>query len=347
MKVLIRLSTIFAIPIIALQFILFSFNTANGDMALYLIRYSNVGRLGPGYFGNLVDIGFNYFMSFAHIFNLNYQGFLILCGILIFSILIFVCKRYNADYFYFFFYFLFSFFFIEAVILRQFIASAVVSLAFVFLTEDNRWQKNLVCLGLLVLASSFHISALLSFLYFFSYKFSLRKLYYGSFIGLVFSYPLITIALPIVTRLLGAKFALYTKEVDASFISFLAKAVFALVSILLFQLLHDYFVKNSQFYQAKHQKLTSLALKATLINTLSMPLMLVNISFERLLLVPVFIYLTTIAVFFRMKAPFTRQRIFIILLIVAWIFLAYRIFVWSDMKYTTFPILTENLLWGN
>ena len=90
MKVLIRLSTIFAIPIIALQFILFSFNTANGDMALYLIRYSNVGRLGPGYFGNLVDIGFNYFMSFAHGFNLDYQGFLILCGILIFSILIFL-----------------------------------------------------------------------------------------------------------------------------------------------------------------------------------------------------------------------------------------------------------------
>ncbi|MDG3132070.1 EpsG family protein [Streptococcus suis] len=347
MKFRINLSTLLAIPLIIIQYILFSFNTANADMTNYIIRYNNVLKLGPRYFGNFIDIGFNYYMFFIHKLNLDYQTFLIISGTLAFFSLIYICKHYGADYFYFFVCFLFSFFFIEVVILRQFLSSVLIALAFIFVKEEKKWYQNLLCLVLLICAISIHISAFLSFLYFFSYKFKLRTLYYGALVGIISSYFMQSAILPVLTKILGAKFAIYTNVMDASIISFLAKVVFLVVSLVLFGLLYKYFCKNSKYYQEKHKKLSELALKSTLINSLFISLMLVDISFERLLIIPVFIYLATIAIFFRFKAPFTKERILLIILICIWIFLSYRIFVWSDMANTTIPILNENLLWGN
>lgn len=346
MKLRVRMSSLIAMPLIIFQYILFSFNTTNADMLQYIIRFENIIRFGPGYFGNLVDIGFNYLIFFIQKFNLDYQGFLIVLGIIIFFLLIQLCRFYNANYLVFFSSFLFSFFFIEAVIVRQFIASALLAVAFVFIADNNSTINKLKSLSFFTLALSMHVSAFLGYVYYLVEKIELKKLYIAATIGMTASFPFTNFILPFLTRLLGAKFALYTNSASTSLVSFISKVVFVIVTALLFQLIYTYIQNNKNLFSTKQIKLAELSLKSTLINALSIPLMMVDISFERLLIVPVFIYLSTISFFFGRRTPMTSNKLIIIFMVFVWLVLSYRIFVWSDSAGTTIPILNQNLLWG-
>lgn len=346
MKLRVRISSLLAVPLIALQFILFSFNTGNADMFHYMIRYKNILRLGPRYFGNLVDIGFNYLIFFVQKFRLDYQGFLIVLGVIIFFLLLRLCRFYEGNYWIFFGSFLVSFFFIEAVIVRQFISSALLAFAFVFISDNRDSLNRFKSLSFLTLSFSMHVSSFLGYFYYIAEKIELKKLYIAAAIGLTLSFPLTNFILPFLTRLLGAKFALYTNSTNNSFVSFVAKAIFILVTVLLFQMIYSYVLKYESYFNTKQIKLAELSLKSTLINGLSIPLMAINISFERLLIVPVFIYLATIAFFFGKKTPLTNNKLIIFFLVIAWLALSYRIFVWSDSAGTTIPILNQNLLWS-
>ncbi|HFI0932055.1 TPA: EpsG family protein [Streptococcus suis] len=346
MNIRVRLSTLIAFPLIILQYILFSFNTENADMLQYNIRYNNIIRFGPRYFGNFVDIGFNYLIFFIQKISSEYQGFLIILGIIIFFLLLQLCRYYNANQLVFFSIFLFTFFFIEAVIVRQFIASALLATGFIFVSEKSNTINKFMSVCIITLALSMHVSAFLGYIYFLSEKVELKKLYYASLIGMILSFPLTNIILPFLTRLLGAKFALYIDSGSSSLVSFISKVLFVLITALLFQLVYTYITKNASFFTLRQRKLAELALKSTLINGLCIPLMMIDISFERLLIVPVFIYLTTLSFFFGKRTSLSYNTIYIFITVLIWIVVSYRIFVWSDSSGTTYPILNFNLLWG-
>ncbi|CQR24516.1 hypothetical protein BN1356_00863 [Streptococcus varani] len=346
MKIRVRLSSLIALPLIAFQYILFSFNTANADMLQYIMRYKNILRLGPRYFENLVDIGFNYLIFYIQILRVDYQGFLIILGILIFFLLIQLCHFYEGSYWIFFSSFILSFFFIEAVIVRQFLSSSILAVAFIFIAKKPTTTNKIKSIGLISLAFSMHVSSFLGYFYYIAEKIELRKLYLAAAVGMTVSFPLTNVVLPFLTRLLGAKFALYTNSTNNSFVSFIAKVVFVVVTVFLFQLIYSYVLENKHFFSTKQIKLAELSLKSTLVNGLFIPLMAINISFERLLIVPVFIYLATIAFFFENKSPMTNNKLFIFFTVLAWLALSYRIFVWSDSAGTTIPILNHNLLWS-
>ncbi|HFH9945766.1 TPA: EpsG family protein [Streptococcus suis] len=342
----IKVTNILALPMIIFQFILFSFNTYNVDMPNYIIRYTNIMKFGPNYFGNLVDSGFNYFMFYVQKLGLDYTGFLIVSGILTYSLLLALCNLYKADYLYFFALFFATFFFLEVVILRQFISSIFLALAFMFFEENTTLKNNIIGIFFLCISISMHIVALLGVVYYFLINFELKKLIKIAIIGLFLSFGLTTRLLKILTNLLGAKFALYTNTFDNSVVSFLAKVIFLVISFILFYEIFKEIISHKKLYTPKQVRLSELALKMTLINSFSLPLMMVDISFERLLILPIFIYLLSIACFLGGRAPFTRKKILIIGIVILWVIISYRIFVWSDSIGTTIPVLNYNLFWS-
>lgn len=334
-------STLIAIPVFIFEFILFSFNTNNADMLNYIARYNNIKILGPNYFGNLVDIGFNYLMHFFIMFGFNYQYFLISIGIIIFFLLNIFCSIYNINKFVFFVFFGCSVFFIESVIVRQFLSSVLLCFAFIYIDQKN--IKSFRALSLILLASSIHITAFIGFLYYFTLKLRRTSLYLISVTGFIFCFITISKILPILTRFLGPKFALYSNLNSFSLVSLLAKTIFLVVTIVLFLLMDNYYNK----YKIKDKTslfLLEISLKTSLINVIFLPLMVVDVSFERLLLVPIFLHLANVSNFFNLKY-FSREKIVILFIIIFWILLAYRIFVWSDSIGTIEPILHNNMLW--
>lgn len=342
----IQLSSVLALPLILGQFILFSFNTYNVDMPHYIIRYQNIARYGPRYFGNLVDIVFNYLMSFFQRFSLNYQDFLLFCGVLIFGLLLSVCRYYKVNQFAFFFFFFITTFFVEAVILRQFFASALVTFAYT-LDRFSRRSKaySLLIIIVLVVACGIHITSFLALFYYFFKDWPIRRLVTVSLFGTMVSFPFIGVILPRLTSLLGAKFALYTSETDGGLISFLAKVIFLLTTTLLFHLIVSYMVANREVFTEKQFKLAELSLKVTFLNYIFLPLMRIDISFERLLIVPIFMYLLVIASLFNGQLRVSQKKIAIFSLCVVWSLLAYRIFVYSDRLGTVEALFANNLLW--
>lgn len=342
----IRLSSILALPLIVFQFILFAFNTSNADMPQYIVRFNNIALLGPRYFNNTVDILFNYLMFYVQKFSMNYQVFLIVCGVIIFYLLLSICRYYKINQFSFFTFFMIATFFIEAVIVRQFLASALISYAFTFheKAQENKRYSLLIWL-LLVVACALHITSFLGLLYYFFIKFSVRKIVSLSVFGTVISFPMVTVLLPRLTALLGSKFALYTSSVDGSWISFIAKTVFLVVTSILMFCIHRYTQRDLTEFSAPQRHIALIALKSSLINFVFLPLMRVDISFERLLIVPIFFYLLTISALFNARVRIPYYKVLLWFFCILWALMTFRIFVYSDRLGTIDALLHYNLLW--
>lgn len=341
---MIRLSSILAFPLIILQFILFSFNTSNADMPHYLVRFNNVALLGPRYFNNAVDILFNYLIFWVQKFSMDYQVFLTVCGVIVFYFLLSICRYYKINQFIFFTFFMVTTFFIEAVIVRQFLASALIAYTFTFYEKESK-RYSLLIWALLLAACALHITSFLGILYYLGSKFSVRRLISLSTLGTIVSFPVVTLLLPRLTAILGSKFALYTSSAGESWVSFAAKTLYLVVTSLLMFFIYRYMNRNQIEFSDRQKQVALLSLKSSLINFVFLPLMRVDISFERLLIVPIFFYLLTISALFNARVKIPYYKVLLWLFCVAWALMTFRIFVYSDRLGTIDALLHYNLLW--
>ena len=145
--------------------IIYAFNTDNADYAAYAKWYMLTGSGGRQ---DRFEIGYTLFMVYANKLGLNFQQFLMIySGIGIFLIAQSLYRYCNYPSFAMLLYFLYPFFF-DIVQIRNFMAEAIIFFALRYLEKFN--IKNLAIFLLLVLlACTFHKTAIVSLMYLFGY----------------------------------------------------------------------------------------------------------------------------------------------------------------------------------
>jgi len=158
---------------ILIMWILFSFNTWNPDMENYKIIYQ-LYEYGLNYNSNNLEIGFKYIFKLCSYFNFSYQQVLMLIATIGLVTILLSSKKYSDKQYIITILFLIFPFFHQVTIIRNFVSLCIFFYAFQFLYKKET-KKYIICI---IVASLFHISALIYLLYLLSYfdSKSLKKL---------------------------------------------------------------------------------------------------------------------------------------------------------------------------
>lgn len=344
MKLQIQTSLLFAIPIFVIQLILFGFNYDNVDMPNYINRFEVIKSRGFSAFDNeWLDIGFNYINYAFSWITTEYQVLLFSIGVVCLYLSIKSCQHYKASHFVFAILFFFSVFFIEAVIVRQYLASLLFTYATCMLFNEQHQKRHLLFFVLIALSISIHVTLVLTILYYIIAQFRVRNVVILSLIGLLIFSISVNALLPVLSSL-GDKYATYAEATSAGLLSILAKMVHIIMTILVVYLGYQYMLKFKTFFDQYQIDFSEFVLKISIVNITLLPLMDIGMSFERLLLIPVFLFLIQASMVLSMRLPLNIDKMVIILGWTVWVIFSYRVFVWSDAQGTIEAILNYNLL---
>ncbi|MFA9500033.1 EpsG family protein [Mannheimia sp. E30BD] len=151
------------------------------DVFVYAFYFENINELG-NYFN--YEQGFYYFTKLIYLISEDrFFYFSVIAAIYTFSVF-FISREISRKHYFFIFFLIFcKFYFYSFVYLRQVLAVVLVWLGCIYLSKD----RKVVFIFLTLVASSFHISAIISIFFLFLNKsYSKGSLYFLFFLGFLF-----------------------------------------------------------------------------------------------------------------------------------------------------------------
>lgn len=341
----INITFLLSMPIFILQLFLFGLNYYNVDMPHYINRFDVIQYKGMEAFNTeIVDIGFNYINYIFSFFSGNYQFFLFFLSVICLCLCLKLCNYYKANYLFFFFLFLFSVFFLEVVIVRQYLASLIFAYATQYLFPVSGREKRILFLLFLLISISIHITFILTMGYYILSKFRVRNIIIISLAGLLMVFFSMKILFPIAINVLGDKYSVYNEAINAGIIPVLAKTIHSVLSVIMIYYGHRFIVRFRNNFKLYQLEFSEFVLKVAILNIAFLPLMNIGMSFERLLLIPVFLYLIQASMVLSSLTDFNVNKFIITLGWFIWALFSYRIFIYSDSEGTIYSVLQYNLL---
>lgn len=183
-----KYSKIYFMSVILLSILFFCFGYMTGsDWRQYEPMYNNIVS-DVNFIEIFIEPGFYYYMLLCKISGVGFWPFLIITKIIILLVFIFFVKRFNIDNLYIgLSYFLVSFglfYFIDNP-LRNLIAAAIFLFSLKYVLERKFWKFSF----LVIIASTFHLSALITLPFYFIFNLNLRKSFWiiAYFLVILFS----------------------------------------------------------------------------------------------------------------------------------------------------------------
>ncbi|MBZ4656143.1 MAG: hypothetical protein JG759_691 [Thermoanaerobacter sp.] len=169
-------SKILAIFLLTLMWVLYGWNTGNADYINYNVAYYH-NAISPINYNK--EIAFQLLCKLFNKFGLDYNQFLVIISITGLVLITSTIRRYTKNVaFVLAMYFIFPFM-LDVVQVRNFLAMAIVVFGLRFLIEKKKWGKVKYII-LVLLASTFHYSALFYFIFLLKEVQSTKKLVYFS-----------------------------------------------------------------------------------------------------------------------------------------------------------------------
>lgn len=315
------------------MFILFSFGYENADIHNYQELYNNLSLGGDGYITS--QIGLVILMKLFISFGLSYHAMLSLIFVVSITLLTLTIRKYSLSYnLTLILYFIFPFF-LDVVQIKQFFAMSVVVYALKYIYEKESILKWTLCI---VVAFSFHYSAIFFFPIMFIRNYNTKKILKFSIFLCVISFTMVYLnliqrfILPIFGEL---RVSAYIKNgPQFGFILLvLIQVSISLVSYFSIEWLKNRHVENGYFRAVQLANIYAINI---------IPLYAINGNFERIfrmLYIPNYIIICTLLMVIGYKKRVFAQLFVVISLVIlsSWTFR-------GILDRTLYPIIESNYL---
>lgn len=324
---LFRKSKIFSIIILLYCWILFGFNSHNGDYVAYKLMYDEINSLDSIF---SYEAGYKVFMLVVKKMGFDFQDFMKIISFVILSILGMFTLKFSKFPAIFLSVFLIIFLPIEYVLLRNFFAFSIVLTAIYYFLQNN--NRKILLYGTLI-ASTVHISSFFYLLIFFStsnLKIGIQKITVYIITGLIAFIFLNNIIISTFLTDVGGRSEIYLNR----FPQFVLYSGFQIVNFII---IRWYFLNNNNI-QPKY--------KDFLLSMNMFLLFLIIIYFNYAIFIRIFMNLSLINILFMVNsvALFKKYGLIRLGTLIIYLMFFFFVFVYPVQEDSLIPLYKNNLI---
>jgi|GEM_PF-2972016 len=327
-----------AIPLLLVMICLYGWNSWNGDRDAYVLYYSwesieNWGR----------EIGYGYINLWMNKFGFSYQNFQIIIAIItLFLLYRFFSKTAYSLGFSLLIYFI-VFFSLDYVLVRSFLAFAIVLQGFLVLCRGDKYCKFKFAL-IVVFAASIHQSAILFLVFIFLD--SIKIYSFARFLLLCIFFSLVYFVNKFfLSFLLVFDVASHLNQYGYTFRGAVVTALIHLSSVLAIWILIG--LEKRNLYSLRGVSFRDREI-VFIFNLNLFSLFFIPLYFQSEIFVRLLRYLLFFNIFYCVNSIVLRVKILVFVLVYFFVFSGYLIFyfLYPTMDFTVFPLFNNNILLG-